>query len=92
MLSVITCSMFAGKLWGFEQDVGRNGRWRVGKGVWGIATGLLVGLAIVVGLVLVKGRDGGRDPSRWAWIDVVSEPGTWQQNGWIEPFIPGYAS
>ena len=26
-------------------------------------------------MVLAEGRDGGRDPLRWAWIDVVREDG-----------------
>lgn len=26
-------------------------------------------------MVWAKGRDGGRDPLRWAWIDVVREDG-----------------
>ena len=29
-------------------------------------------MGCVIGVVLVKGRDGGKDPEGWAWIDVVS--------------------
>ena len=45
---------------------------RLGKGVWGIGVGCVVGVALVVVMVLSKGLDGGRDPASWAWIDVVS--------------------
>ena len=43
----------------------------VGCGVWGLVTGAIVTIASFVLLVLLKGRDGGRDPTGWAWIDVV---------------------
>lgn len=63
--------MFWKWLWGFNQ--GANGKeWRAGKGTLGIIAGCVVGVACVVILVLVNGRDGGRDPESWAWIDVVS--------------------
>ena len=38
----------------------------------GIIAGCVFGVGCVGVLVLVKGRDGGRDPDSWAWIDVVS--------------------
>ena len=44
----------------------------VGTGVWGLVVGSVVAVGFVIGVVLVKGRDGGRDPEGWAWIDVVS--------------------
>lgn len=44
----------------------------VGMGVWGLVLGSVVAVACVIGVVLVKGKDGGRDPEGWAWIDVVS--------------------
>lgn len=34
--------------------------------------GCVVGVTFMVGLVVVKGSDGGRDPDSYAWIDVVS--------------------
>ena len=40
----------------------------------GIGVGCVVGVFWVMGIVLVKGRDGGRDAGTWAWIDVVSSP------------------
>lgn len=73
VLCTITWSTFSKRLWGFEQDVEKREQWRVGRVVLGIFIGSLVGMIIVVGLVLFKGIDGGRDPSGWAWIDVVSE-------------------
>ena len=46
----------------------------VGTGVWGLVLGSLIAVGCVIAAVLVKGRDGGRDPEGWAWIDVVSWP------------------
>jgi len=31
-----------------------------------------IGVMFVVVMVLVKGRDEGKDAGAWAWIDVVS--------------------
>lgn len=45
---------------------------RLGKGVWGIFVGSVAGIALVIGMVLSMGLDGGRDAGSWAWIDVVS--------------------
>ena len=66
LLSAITWSMFSKRIWGFQQ-----GRVKLGKGTMGIALGCLTGVLWMVGVVLVQGRDGGNDPSTWAWIDVV---------------------
>ena len=49
---------------------------RLGKGVWGIVVGCVLGIAIVIGMVATTGLDGGRDAGSWAWIDVVSQPGS----------------
>ena len=68
VLSVATWSMFWGRLWGFEQKSGQ----KISKGVLGIGFGCIVGLAWVTATVLATGVNGGRDPGRWAWIDVVS--------------------
>lgn len=60
-------SQFWPALWGFEnRDV------TLGKGVWGIFLGCIVGVLAVIGMVLSMGLDGGRDPESWAWIDAVS--------------------
>lgn len=69
VLSVITLSQFWTRLWGFERRVPFVKL--VGCGVWGLFTGAAVAIASVVVLVLVRGKDGGRDPTGWAWIDVV---------------------
>ena len=65
--------MFWGRLWGLEQGGGAGGGGqRVSKGVVGIGAGCVLGVGVVAGLVVLKGGEGGRDPERWAWIDVVS--------------------
>ena len=46
---------------------------RIGKGVWGIVVGCVLGIAVVIGMVETTGLDGGRDAGSWAWIDVVSQ-------------------
>ena len=43
----------------------------MGKPIWGIVVGSLLAIPCLVGVVAVKGRDGGRDADGWAWIDVV---------------------
>ena len=48
---------------------------RLGKGIWGIIVGCVVGIGCVVGMVMRKGLDGGRDANSWAWIDFVSNSG-----------------
>ena len=73
ILSFILLSTFSTWIWGFEQERVENG-WRVWKGIVGVMLVCVVGVAWMVGLVLVKGRDGGRDPNSFAWIDVVSLP------------------
>ena len=71
ILSFVLLSTFSTSIWGFDQGRIENG-WRVGKGIVGVMLACVVGVASMVGLVLVKGRDGGRDPDSFAWIDVVS--------------------
>ena len=67
VLCVLTWSQFWTYLWGFERR-----KVRLGKGVWGIVVGCVIGVAWVVGMVKKKGLDGGNDAYSWAWIDVVS--------------------
>ncbi len=70
LISAVTLSQFFwSRAWGFER---RKFRSAVGTGVWGLVFGSAVAVGCVIGVVLVKGRDGGRDPEGWAWIDVVS--------------------
>lgn len=66
----MTLSQFWPSLWGFEKR-----KVRLGKGVWGIVVGCVAGIAWVIGMVMRKGLDGGRDAGSWAWIDVVSKIG-----------------
>ena len=73
VLTVALWSMYFPRIWGFEQDGGRQGRWRVSKLIWGICVACVLIVFWTVGLVLIEGGDWGKDPERWAWIDVVSE-------------------
>lgn len=70
VLSSITWSMFSQQIWGYEQ-----GRAKIGRSVMGIMLGCITAVLCVVAVVEVKGRDGGNDPSTWAWIDVVGIKG-----------------
>ena len=67
VLSSLTYSMFLKRLWGLEQRRGQ----KVSKGVLGIGMGCAVGVGLVIGMVILRGGKGGRDPREWAWIDVV---------------------
>lgn len=71
IICFVLLSMFSRSIWGFEQGAIGSG-WRVGKGISGVMIGCVVGVTFMVGLVVVKGSDGGRDPESYAWIDVVS--------------------
>jgi cystinosin len=70
ILCILTYSQFWPALWGFK--VGRLQA--VSKPVAGIFWGSVSSVVIVVLLVATRGIDGGRDPSGWAWIDVVRCP------------------
>jgi cystinosin len=72
LMSMTVCSMFFRRIWGFDQDGGRHGKWRVGKLIMGVFAVCVLGVSWMVVLVLIKGGNGGRDPTRWAWLDVVS--------------------
>ncbi|KAK7565330.1 L-cystine transporter [Phyllosticta citricarpa] len=54
-------------VWGFE--VGKDQK--ISRTSLGIFWGNVLGVAVVVFLVLVRSKDGGNDPSGWAWIDTV---------------------
>lgn len=56
-------------------------------GVWGIVVGCIVGVGWVIGMVMGKGLDSGRDPKSWAWIDVVSESGRCGYFPWVATYI-----
>lgn len=72
LLSVITTSMFWGRLWGFKQKKGQ----RPSRAVIGIGLGCLAGVGWVVALVRKRGVE---DPNEWAWIDVVSNDHQWKE-------------
>ena len=67
LLCVIIYTQFFPWIWGFK--VGK--RQTASKAVLGIFWGCIFGILITLGLVWTKG-EGGYDPSRWAWLDVVS--------------------
>ncbi|KAL1988113.1 hypothetical protein VTN96DRAFT_1144 [Rasamsonia emersonii] len=67
ILSGIVYSQFYPQIWGFK--VSRYQR--VSKPVAGLFWGSLLAIAILVLIVWTQSPDGGRDPSSWAWIDVL---------------------
>lgn len=66
LLCVIIYTQFFPWIWGFK--VGK--RQTASKAVLGIFWGCIFGILITLGLVWTKG-EGGYDPSRWAWLDVI---------------------
>lgn len=66
ILSSVTLSMYAQRIWGFQQGCAK-----VGTGIWAIQAGCLIGVLCMVGVVWARGINGGTNPSGWAWIDVV---------------------
>jgi cystinosin len=43
---------------------------RASRVVLGIFWGSVLAVVVVIMIVSTKGKDGGYDPSGWAWIDV----------------------
>lgn len=68
IICVITYSQFFPWIWGFKVGA----RQRASKVVLGVFWGSILGVLILIVIVRTRGRDGGFDPSGWAWIDVVS--------------------
>lgn len=68
ILCVITYSQFFPRIWGFKVGA----RQRSSRVVLGVFWGSILGVIILIVIVRTLGRDGGLDPSGWAWIDVVS--------------------
>lgn len=66
VLTVITYSQFW--CWGFKRDRAQ----RVSNTIAGIFVGSVIGVSVIALVIAAKGRDGGRDPFGWAWIDLVS--------------------
>ncbi|MCJ1272653.1 hypothetical protein MMC21_000440 [Puttea exsequens] len=52
--------------WGFQRR-----RWRVGAAASGLLAGSFLAIAFYILAVLGWGKDGGRDATGWAWIDVI---------------------
>lgn len=75
---MISWSMYLRPVWGFGwgYEQGSVGQWRVGKGTMGIMAGCISAVAWLIALVLSMGKNGGKDPDTWAWIDVVSFDGS----------------
>lgn len=67
LLTTLTYSQFFSGLWGFE--VGQFQR--VSRPVAGIFWGGIVAVVVVTLTVALTSRDGGHEPTDWAWIDVV---------------------
>jgi cystinosin len=65
VLSSFTYSQFWWR--GFRHDRSR----RVSRPIAGIIFGSLVGIIIVTCIIMAVGKDGGRDPNGWAWLDLV---------------------
>jgi len=63
LLSGITLSMFWRSIWGFHSRSKKPSR-----PILGIAIGCVVGVGWVASRAVM---DGGNDPARWAWIDIV---------------------
>ncbi|KAH7126860.1 L-cystine transporter-like protein [Dendryphion nanum] len=66
LLCVVIYTQFFPWIWGFK--VGK--RQQASKAVLGIFWGCLLGLLMTLIFVWTKGN-GGYDPSKWAWLDVI---------------------
>ncbi|KAL8996439.1 MAG: hypothetical protein Q9169_004033 [Polycauliona sp. 2 TL-2023] len=65
VMSCVGWSMFAPRIWGFEQ-----GAQSVGRTMWGIAMGCILAIVLLI-LFVGSQAGGGYDAAGWAWIDVV---------------------
>ncbi|KAI4156866.1 MAG: hypothetical protein L6R39_000956 [Caloplaca ligustica] len=66
VLSTLVWSMFAKRIWGFEQGAGQ----RVGTAMWAVAIGCVIAV-LAVTVYVASAPSGGYDAEGWAWIDVV---------------------
>ncbi|KAE9974763.1 hypothetical protein EG328_003669 [Venturia inaequalis] len=67
VLCVITYSQFFPTIWSFKV----GSRQRASRVVLGIFWGSILVVLLTIILVRTHGKDGGNDPSGWAWIDVI---------------------
>lgn len=77
VLCLIYYTQFWPSIWGFHVSRFQ----RVSKTMLGVFWGSVLAPVVVVWIMLARSPDGGYDPSTWAWIDVVSDPGrhgNWQ--------------
>jgi cystinosin len=65
--SIVVYTQFWTKIWGFKVGA----RQKASRIVLGIFWGSIVGILSVIGIVYIHSKDGGYDPSGWAWIDVI---------------------
>jgi len=67
ILCIITWSQFWPRIWGFKVGAGQ----KASRPILGIFWGSIVGVLVTILVVRIKGKDGGYDPSGWAWIEVI---------------------
>ncbi|KAF2709784.1 L-cystine transporter-like protein [Pleomassaria siparia CBS 279.74] len=67
VMCIIIYSQFFPRIWGFKV----GSRQKASVAVLGIFWGCLLGILIVWLLVTTTGKEGGKDASAWAWVDVV---------------------
>jgi cystinosin len=69
VITAITLSQFSPAIWGFDKRGQRGAGVRVSRGILGLLTGSVLGVAIVA--VIVAARHDEDPEVGWAWIDVV---------------------
>ena len=67
IMSTLTYTQLWPRIWGFQVSHLQ----RLSRPIAGIFWGSISAVLLVILLVWVKGKDGGRDAQYWAWIDVV---------------------
>jgi cystinosin len=68
VMCVVIYTQFFPWIWGFKV----GSRQKASRVVLGIFWGCILGILLTTVLVRTRGRNGGYDPSGWAWLDVVS--------------------
>lgn len=67
-MCVILYSQFYSWIWGFRVGA----RQKASKAALGISWACVLAILVMSFLAQMVGKDSGKDPSSWAWIDVVS--------------------